>query len=138
MKNRLRDLRNDKDVYLEDVERATGISLSKLSRMETDKQPVIDEDLIRLSKYYGVPIDYILYNDEKIKTDKVILEKPPTYMNILQGLDDCTDEQLGRIANIITEYLPPRRAKAKTEAPKAGTGTKTTTIQKEGSAKGDS
>ena len=106
--------------------------------MENGKQGIYDEQAVVLADFFNVSIDTLLNRDFKqTNPEPLILEKPPTYMNILQGLDDCTDEQLGRISNIINEYLLPRRAKAKADGAKPGTGNRLE-HQKEGSPKGDS
>jgi len=68
----------------------------------------------------------------KFKGRTLVVIKPTTYMNILSGLDNLTDDQLVSVENIIHDYILPKRAKGKDNGPQAGKeGTK-----KEGSTEG--
>ena len=59
--DRLKALRKEKDVRQEDVSKATGIHAASLSRYENGKRTNIGRDeLIKLSNYYGVSMDYIV------------------------------------------------------------------------------
>lgn len=63
--NRLRLLRDEKDLKQETVARDTGISRSALSTYEKGLTPGID-NAIALAKYYGVSLDYVLgLSDER-------------------------------------------------------------------------
>lgn len=42
------------------VAEAIGITQRKYSYLETQTQPLTDELLVKLAKYYGVSIDYLL------------------------------------------------------------------------------
>jgi transcriptional regulator with XRE-family HTH domain len=81
---KLADLRNERKLYLRDVEEATGIPLSTLQRMESDPDMRTGyQDVITLAKFYGVSTDYLFclshtkmpYNQELSElglTEKVI------------------------------------------------------------------
>lgn len=58
--SRLRRLREDKGVTLEDVATACGVSYQYINQLETDKKPVSGKMIRLLSDYYGVSSDYIL------------------------------------------------------------------------------
>ena len=60
MRNRIKDLREDSDLTQEKVATAIGITQRKYSYIETGTQPVTDEILIKLAKFYKTSIDYIL------------------------------------------------------------------------------
>lgn len=60
MKNRIRDLREDHDLTQQKVADAIGITQRKYSYLETGVQPLTDEILVRLSRFYQVSIDYLL------------------------------------------------------------------------------
>ena len=63
--NRLRLLRDEKDLKQETVAHDTGISRSALSNYEKGLTPGID-NAIALARYYGVSLDYILgLSDER-------------------------------------------------------------------------
>ena len=57
---RLRDLREDKDLRQEDVAEILGISQTVYSRYERGFQTIPVVHLLRLADFYGVTTDYIL------------------------------------------------------------------------------
>ena len=65
MKNRIRDLREDHDLTQQKVADALGITQRKYSYVETGTQPLTDELLVKLARFYGVSTDYILYLTDK-------------------------------------------------------------------------
>lgn len=58
--NRIRDLREDRDLRQIDVARATGIDQKTLSNYETERTRPDSEALIRLADFFGVSIDYLV------------------------------------------------------------------------------
>ena len=60
MDNRIKDLREDRDLTQTQVAKAIGITQRKYSYIETGTQQLTDEILVKLSKFYGVTTDYIL------------------------------------------------------------------------------
>ena len=60
MKNRIKDLREDHDLSQQKVADAIGITQRKYSYIETGTQPLTDELLVLLARFYGVSIDYLL------------------------------------------------------------------------------
>lgn len=65
MKNRIRDLREDHDLTQQKVADAIGITQRKYSYLETGVQPLTDEILVRLSRFYQVSIDYLLCQTDR-------------------------------------------------------------------------
>ncbi len=65
MKNRIRDLREDHDLTQQKVADALGITQRKYSYVETGTQPLTDELLVKLARFYGVSTDYILCLTDK-------------------------------------------------------------------------
>ena len=57
---RLRDLREDKDLRQEDVAEILGISQTVYSRYERGFQTIPEIHLLKLADYYQVSTDYIL------------------------------------------------------------------------------
>lgn len=57
---RIRNLREDKDLSQEQLAKVLRVSQSTYSRYESGYLDVPSEILIALSKYYGVSVDYIL------------------------------------------------------------------------------
>ena len=65
MDNRIKDLREDRDLTQTQVARAIGITQRKYSYIETGTQQLTDEILVKLAKFYGVTVDYILKLSDK-------------------------------------------------------------------------
>jgi len=60
MDNRIKELREDNDLTQTQVAKAIGITQRKYSYLETGTQQLTDEILVKLAKFYGVSVDYIL------------------------------------------------------------------------------
>lgn len=58
--NRIRSLREDKDLRQIDVAQATGIDQKTLSNYETGKTNPDSFALIKLADFFGVTIDYLV------------------------------------------------------------------------------
>lgn len=65
MDNRIKDLREDRDLTQTQVAKAIGITQRKYSYIETGTQQLTDEILIKLAKFYDVTTDYILKLSDK-------------------------------------------------------------------------
>lgn len=65
VKNRIRDLREDHNLTQQKVADAIGITQRKYSYLETGVQPLTDEILVRLSRFYQVSIDYLLCQTDR-------------------------------------------------------------------------
>lgn len=63
---RIKDLREDHDIYQKDIANLLGISQQYYSEYESGKRTIPIIHLITLAKYYGTSIDYIVgLSDEK-------------------------------------------------------------------------
>ena len=60
MKNRIKDLREDRDMRQSDLARETGIDQRTISNYETGKTSPDAEALIRLADFFDVSIDYLV------------------------------------------------------------------------------
>jgi len=67
LKTRIKDLRIDSDLTQTDVANALGITQRKYSYIETEIQPLTDEVICKLAKFYNVSADYILYLSDEQK-----------------------------------------------------------------------
>ncbi len=65
MRNRIKNLREDHDYTQQNIADAIGITQRKYSYIETGTQPLTDEILVRLSQFYQVSIDYLLYQTDR-------------------------------------------------------------------------
>ena len=77
--NRLRDLREDRDLRQIDVSKAIGIDQRTLSNYETDKTNPDSFAIIKLCDFYNVSADYLLGRESNTSTttDEIVtrLEK---------------------------------------------------------------
>lgn len=65
---RLKDLREDNDIFQKDVAKLLGISQQYYSEYENGKRAIPIQHLITLAKFYGTTIDYIVgLSDENSK-----------------------------------------------------------------------
>lgn len=65
--NRIKELRENQDLLQRDVAKVLNISQQQYSRYESDISQMSYEQLIILSEFYHVSIDYILYNTDERK-----------------------------------------------------------------------
>ncbi len=60
LQEKLKDLRNERNLKLADVEKQTGIVSSTISRYETDEnQHIPYQELVKMAKFYKVSMDYL-------------------------------------------------------------------------------
>ncbi len=77
--NRIRELREDRDLRQIDVAKATGIDQKTLSNYETGKTNPDSLAVIRLADFFNVTTDYLLGRTVRNLTDKE---------SIIEALDD--------------------------------------------------
>lgn len=74
--NRLKELREDKDLYQKDIADYLKIDQSNYSKYELEKVNIPIEYLKLLADYYNTSVDYILYRtDERKPYSKSIMKK---------------------------------------------------------------
>ncbi len=72
--NRLKELREDKDLIQKDVAKYLNMSQTGYSQYETETNDIPTEILRNLADYYNTSIDYMLYRtDERKPYPKSIL-----------------------------------------------------------------
>lgn len=64
MVNRIRELREDRDLKQSDVASATGIDQRTISNYETGKSNPDGFALVKLADFFGVSVDYLLSRTE--------------------------------------------------------------------------
>lgn len=75
-KNRIRDLREDRDLRQIDVSNATGIDQKTLSNYETGKTNPDSYSIIKLADFFNVTTDYLIgYSSVNIKTTEDVVKK---------------------------------------------------------------
>ena len=70
MYNRIRDLREDKDLNQTAVAQMLGMSQTGYSKYETGENDIPTNILIKLANFYEVSIDYILNQTDNPKRNK--------------------------------------------------------------------
>lgn len=73
--NRIKALREDKDLRQIDVAEATGIDQRTLSNYETGKTNPDSFAIIKLAEFFGVSCDYLLGVNDISLTDKASIKK---------------------------------------------------------------
>ena len=66
MYQRLRDLRNDRDLNQTQVAKMLGMSQTGYSKYETGEYDIPTAILIKLARFYGTSIDYLLGETDRI------------------------------------------------------------------------
>lgn len=64
MQTRIRDLREDHDLTQQQVADVLGMTQRKYSYLETGVQSWTPEQLVCLSRFYRVSVDYLLYETD--------------------------------------------------------------------------
>ena len=76
IKNRIRDLREDRDLRQIDVAQKTGIDQKTLSNYETGKTMPDSYSIIKLAEFFQVTTDYLIgYSNSNLKTSEDIVKK---------------------------------------------------------------
>ena len=74
--NRIRSLREDRDLRQIDVAKATGIDQKTLSNYETGKTNPDSFAIVRLAEFFNVSTDFLLgVNDYNILSSSQLIEK---------------------------------------------------------------
>jgi len=74
--NRLKELREDRDLLQKEVAASIGLSQRNYSYYETEKAMLTADILRNLANFYDTSIDYILYEtDERKPYTKSIMKK---------------------------------------------------------------
>ena len=87
--NRIKELREDRDLRQIDVSKATGIDQRTLSNYETGKTNPDSFAIIRLSEFFNVSTDYLLgFEAKKEVTVNSIIERLNFIKNELSKLEE--------------------------------------------------
>lgn len=73
--NRLKEIREDRDLYQKDIAKMLNVDQSNYSKYELEKINIPISILKKLATFYGTSIDYLLYlTDERKPYKKSIVE----------------------------------------------------------------
>lgn len=73
--NRLRELREDKDLYQKDIAKYLNMSQTGYSQYETETNDIPTIILKKLADFYQTSIDYLLYRTDERKPYKKSIVK---------------------------------------------------------------
>ncbi len=68
---RIKDLREDNDLFQKDIAQLLGISQQYYSEYESGKRTIPVPYIIKLAKHYNVSVDYILGLSDNKETNKL-------------------------------------------------------------------
>ncbi len=94
---RIREARNDRHLTQEYIADVTGVNVSHISNIETNKVKVSLTLLVQICNALGVTLDYILEN-EYHNPDSVIEKE---LFNVMKGMQKEKQETLLRIARVL-------------------------------------
>ena len=92
--NRIKDLREDRDLRQADVAKATGIDQRTLSNYETGKTNPDSFALIKLADFFDVSIDYLLMRPKNT---------PEALIRELEAAQRITDDALKTLRRMRTD-----------------------------------
>ncbi len=73
--NRLKELREDKDIIQSEIAKVLGITQTGYSKYEVETNDILTDVLKKLARYYNTSIDYLLYlTDERKPYPKSIVD----------------------------------------------------------------
>lgn len=87
--NRLRELRKERGLTLDDIEEELGIGRATYNNYENGKTSPKLKTLVKMAEFYGVTIDYMLGVDRTQCTDKADDESNSEYLTDLYDLKYC-------------------------------------------------
>ena len=70
--NRIKQLRNEKNINQDVLAKLLGLEIAGISKLETGRVPLKDEYIVKLSEYFNVSTDYLLGKTDIRNTGKQI------------------------------------------------------------------
>lgn len=78
MYRRIRELREDRDLYQKDIAEMLKMSQTGYSKYETGENDIPTQVLIKLADFYGTSVDYLLGRTNEIASVEQLLKKLKT------------------------------------------------------------
>lgn len=85
-------LRKDRNLTQEDIANIVGKARSLISAWESDDREITAEDIVKLSKYFSVPMDELVGSDLSKKSNNKINNDIELLLEAYQGLPDSDKE----------------------------------------------
>lgn len=104
--NRIKQLRNEKNINQDVLAKLLGLEIAGISKLETGRVPLKDEYIVKLAEYFGVSTDYLLgksdiRNPEKAQDDPLGLAKIGFSMKDYNPPTDKQREQLAELIKVV-------------------------------------
>lgn len=87
--NRIKQLREEKDIKQKILANLLGIEISAVSKLETGKVPLRDEYIIKLAEFFEVSTDYLLCKSDKRNAST---NHDNEFIAFYEGYKDLEDE----------------------------------------------
>ena len=94
---RIKEVRTEKHLTQEFIANATGVNVSHVSNIETNKVKISLTLLVNICNALSVTMDYLLENEYHIPTSTTEKE----LFNTIKGMDNTKLETLLRIAKVL-------------------------------------
>lgn len=75
MYRRIRELREDRDMYQKDIAEMLGMSQTGYSKYETGENDIPTQILIKLADFYGTSVDYLLGRTNEMASIEELTKK---------------------------------------------------------------
>lgn len=103
--NRIKQLRNEKNINQDVLAKLLGLEIAGISKLETGRVPLKDEYIVKLSEYFGVSTDYLLGKSDirnpEIEEDPLGLAKIGFSMKDYNPPTDKQREQLAELIKVV-------------------------------------
>lgn len=95
---RLKEIRISKGLLQKDVAKSIGISKARLSNYEMNKRKPSIEIIAKISRFYNVSVDYLLFLIDS--SDQVVREMPEPSQVFRKVGGQSIESQIGNIMNV--------------------------------------
>lgn len=98
--NRLRDLREDKDLYQKDIAKVIKLEKSTYGYYETEVLDISTKVLCELANYYNTSCDYILYNTDERNPHNIVKRENLNRLKEIRKEKKLTQSEVSKILNM--------------------------------------
>ncbi|PGH84982.1 transcriptional regulator [Bacillus thuringiensis] len=98
---RLRELRSKKNISATALGKALGIAQTTVSNWENSGYEPNYEMLVKISRYFGVSVDYLVGNDDDTNKNEISRLAKELY----EGLNEISEDERQDIEKGLLEYL---------------------------------
>lgn len=103
--NRLKQLREEKDLLQSDIGKLLGVTSNAVGYYENEKRDIPTEYIVKLAEFFGVTTDYILGKSDIRNPKEVEIDTDKLYIglstNDYENITDKQKEQITELARLI-------------------------------------